>query len=143
MLQVRRQKVCVCVCVCVCVLTKRSWSLSTSSLHYEVKEKKYFLSLRQTFLYFFSKREHWYLVVCVCVCVFSCSIVSDALQSHDCSLPGSSVHGIFPARILEWVVISSSRDVPDSRIEPTSPALQVESLLLSDQKTCFFLNSNV
>ena len=27
----------------------------------------------------------------------------------DCSLPGSSVHGIFQARILEWVVISCSR----------------------------------
>ena len=27
----------------------------------------------------------------------------------DCSPPGSSVHGIFPARILEWVTISSSR----------------------------------
>ena len=24
----------------------------------------------------------------------------------DCSLPGSSVHGIFQARILEWVAIS-------------------------------------
>ena len=27
----------------------------------------------------------------------------------DCSLPGSSVHGIFQARILEWVAISSSK----------------------------------
>ena len=27
----------------------------------------------------------------------------------DCSLPGSSLHGIFQARILEWVAISSSR----------------------------------
>ena len=27
----------------------------------------------------------------------------------DCSLPGSSVHGIFPARILEWVAISFSK----------------------------------
>ena len=27
----------------------------------------------------------------------------------DCSLPGSSIHGIFQARILEWVAISSSR----------------------------------
>ena len=27
----------------------------------------------------------------------------------DCSPPGSSVHGIFQARILEWVAISSSR----------------------------------
>ena len=30
----------------------------------------------------------------------------------DCSLPGSSVHGIFQARVLEWVVISSSRRSP-------------------------------
>ena len=27
----------------------------------------------------------------------------------DCSPPGSSVHGIFLARILEWIAISSSR----------------------------------
>ena len=27
----------------------------------------------------------------------------------DCSLPGSSVHGILQARILEWVAISFSR----------------------------------
>ena len=27
----------------------------------------------------------------------------------DCSLLGSSVHGVFQARILEWVAISSSR----------------------------------
>ena len=30
----------------------------------------------------------------------------------DCSLPGSSVHGIFQARILEWVAISFSRRSP-------------------------------
>ena len=28
---------------------------------------------------------------------------------RDCSLPGSSVHGISQARILEWVAIFSSR----------------------------------
>ena len=27
----------------------------------------------------------------------------------DCSLPGSSVHGIFQARILEWVAIVSTK----------------------------------
>ena len=27
----------------------------------------------------------------------------------DCSLPGSSIHGIFQARILEWVAVSFSR----------------------------------
>ena len=26
----------------------------------------------------------------------------------DCSLPGSSVHGIFQARVLEWIAISFS-----------------------------------
>ena len=31
------------------------------------------------------------------------------LDSTDCSPPGSSVHGIFQARTLEWVAISSSR----------------------------------
>ena len=31
------------------------------------------------------------------------------LRSHDCSPPGSSVHGILQARILEWVAISFSR----------------------------------
>ena len=31
-------------------------------------------------------------------------------NSMDCSLPGSSVHGILQARILEWVAISSSRE---------------------------------
>ena len=36
----------------------------------------------------------------------SCPILCDPM---DCSLPGSPVHGVFQARILEWVVISSSR----------------------------------
>ena len=41
----------------------------------------------------------------------------------DCSLSGSSVHGIFQARILEWVAIPSPGDLPDPGIEPESPAL--------------------
>ena len=40
----------------------------------------------------------------VCMCVFSCLVMS-LCDSVDFSLPGSSVHGIFPARILEWVEI--------------------------------------
>ena len=35
--------------------------------------------------------------------------MSDSFDSVDCSLPGSSVHGILQARILEWVAISFSR----------------------------------
>ena len=33
----------------------------------------------------------------------------------DCSLPGSSVHGIFQARILEWAAISFSRGTSQPR----------------------------
>ena len=32
-------------------------------------------------------------------------------DSMDCSLPGSSVHGIVQARVLEWVAIAFSSDV--------------------------------
>ena len=50
----------------------------------------------------------------------------------DCSPPGSSVHGIFFARILEQVAISYSTDLPDLSsvflIEPWSPALLTDSL---------------
>ena len=35
--------------------------------------------------------------------------MSDSCDPMDCSWPGSSVCGIFPARILEWAAISSSR----------------------------------
>ena len=34
-------------------------------------------------------------------------------NSTDCSPSGSSVHGILQARILEWVAMSSSGDLPD------------------------------
>ena len=35
----------------------------------------------------------------------SCPTLRDLM---DCSLPGSSVHGIFQARVLEWVAIAFS-----------------------------------
>ena len=43
----------------------------------------------------------------------------------DCSPPGSSVHGILQARILELVAIS----FPRGSYQPRSSALQVDSLL--------------
>ena len=56
----------------------------------------------------------------------SCPILRDPM---DYSPPGSSVHGIFQARILEWVAIPSPGDLPNPGIEPRSPALQADSLL--------------
>ena len=54
--------------------------------------------------------------MCVCVCVCVCACTRAVVQSHqtlcdpmNCSLPGSSVHGVSLARILEWGDISSSR----------------------------------
>ena len=55
----------------------------------------------------------------------SCPTLCDPM---DCSPPGSSVHGILQARILEWVAISFSRCLPDPGIKPRSPALQADTL---------------
>ena len=55
----------------------------------------------------------------------SCPTLSDPM---DRSLPGSSVHGIFQARVLEWVAFPFSRGSFNAGIEPRSPALQVDSL---------------
>ena len=41
----------------------------------------------------------------------------------DYSMPGSSAHGDFQAKILEWIAFPSPRDLPTSGIEPMSPAL--------------------
>ena len=47
-----------------------------------------------------------FVVVVVALVTQSCSTLCDPM---DCSLPGSSVHGILQARILEWVAMISSR----------------------------------
>ena len=54
----------------------------------------------------------------MCVYGQSCLALCSPL---DCNLPESSVHGIFQARILEWVTIPSLGHLPDLGIEPTSP----------------------
>ena len=43
----------------------------------------------------------------------SCLTLSDPT---DCSLPGSSVHGIFQARVLEWGAIALSQKGDDSEV---------------------------
>ena len=62
----------------------------------------------------FSRQEHWnglpfpspiHEVKSESEVAQSCPTLSDPM---DCSLPGSSVHGIFQARVLEWGVIAFS-----------------------------------
>ena len=57
------------------------------------------------------------LIMCCAKSLQSCPTLWDPM---DCSLPGSSVHGILQVRTLEWVAISSSGDLPDPVIEPGS-----------------------
>ena len=64
-----------------------------------------------------------------CVCdAQPCLTLCDPM---DCSPPGSSVHGILQARILERVIIFYPRDLPDPGIESESHVLQAGSLQLS------------
>ena len=55
--------------------------------------------------------------------------MSNSLRPMDYSLPGSLVHGLFPARIPEWVAIFPSPGVlPNPAVEPGSPTLQTDAL---------------
>ena len=61
-------------------------------------------------------------VVVTQLCMTLCDLM-------DCSPPGSSIHGILQARILEWVAIPSPGNLPDPEIEPGFPALQAWHIL--------------
>ena len=69
-----------------------------------------------------------FLLNCVCVCVLVAQPCPTLCDPINCSSPGSSVHGILQARILEWQPFPSSRDLLDQEIQPRSLALQADSL---------------
>ena len=102
----------------------------------------------------FSRQKYWsgvplpppYLILAspyissVCAKLLQlCLTLSDPM---DCSLAGSSVHGILQARTLEWVALLSSRGSSRPGMEPASPvapALQADSIPLSHQGSpCIF-----
>ena len=63
----------------------------------------------------------WLIMAKICLCAYFLSVYCLCMHAKslqlcltlhdpmDCSLPGSSVHGILLARILEWVAMPSSR----------------------------------
>ena len=55
-----------------------------------------------------------------CVCAQQCPALFDPM---DCGPPGSSVHEISQARILEWAAIPSPKDLPNLGNKPTFSAL--------------------
>ena len=79
-------RVCVCVCVCVCTCV--------------VRRDKYPASTPEDLL--------GYLSGCA-VCAKSAQLCLTLCDLMDHRPPGSSVHGILQARILEWVAVPSSR----------------------------------
>ena len=62
-----------------------------------------------------------YINLCLAIHLSTCmnaqllNFVQLFCDPMDCSPPGSSVHGIFQARILKWVTISSSRESSQPR----------------------------
>jgi len=66
----------------------------------------------------------------------SCPTLCDPM---DCSLPGSSVHGIFQARVLEWGAIAFSINISTSFYYSSSQMFQVPSPPCCFE-TCFHLS---
>ena len=92
----------------------RLWEKHTIREHTEIIPKDFFFLVKSS-IWWASHLVPWHLPECtenfcpnknLCVCVQSCLTL---FNSMDCSLPGSSVHGISKARLLEWVAIFYSR----------------------------------
>ena len=81
------------------ILSKLEWI----SIYHQSGLQKIF-PLKQITLFFELK---------LCLCLYI--TVSNYLQSHDYSPPVSLAHGIFQGRILEWLVISFSREFSQPR----------------------------
>ena len=73
--------------------------------------------------FLFPSTEHWVELpvlysrfslviyfICACVCAKSLQSCPTLCDPTVCNTPGSSVHGILQARILEWVAMPSSRE---------------------------------
>ena len=54
---------------------------------------------------------------CVCSVAQSCPTLCNPMDYRP---PGSSVHGVSLIRILEWVAMPSSTDLPNPVVKPTS-----------------------
>ena len=114
-------------------LPRESFDLATKSLS-EIRLKKRERLQRRKHLY-----EKWVSIweinikngQCVCSQLLqSCLTLCDPV---DWSQPGFSVRGILQARTLERVEVPLAGDLPNPGTEPVSPALQADSLLLSQQ----------
>ena len=81
----------------------------------------------------------WTLSVYMCVCSLSRVWLCDPM---DCSLPGSSVHGILQAKILKWFAISSTRGCSWPGVQTMSSALAGRFFTTEPPAKSMNLNSN-
>ena len=94
-----------------------------TEFYLEWTEKRYFIILP------FAKPERWYFNYYSLWWEFSSQVISESLRSH--KPPGSSVHGISQARILEWVAISfpgSSQPRDQTQVSCLADSLPVSHL---------------
>ena len=118
------------------------WKNNTVSKYlFPLCRKKYFEYLtfeyikKRRWFYRYNQLQMWFTSLNIWLqakSLLSCLTLCDPM---DCSLPGSSVHGILLARTLEWAAISSSRGSSWSRDQTCVSYVylhwQVGSLLLA------------
>ena len=91
-----------------------------NSLKWNFKSKNFYLLLHSLTLIWLFK---FLLAKSAAESLQSCPTLCDPV---DCSLPGSSVHGIFQARVLEWVAIAFSLNF----LLPSSNSVWMSALIL-------------
>ena len=76
-------------------------------IHYSINQKAEILTLQ------YSLTLIIYLPICIqsCLCIKLLQLCLTFCDNMDCNRPGSSVSGIFKARLLEWIAISFSRGI--------------------------------
>ena len=103
----------------------RSPSLQADSLRSEAPGKPHQKQERRVICYLGHLKKVTPMVEsCSCSVAKLCLTLCDPM---DCSPPGSPVHGILQARILEWGAISFSRRSSYPGIEPTAPVSPVSA----------------
>ena len=94
-----------------------------------------------TYIFLVIRKFKFSISLCVCVSQsLSCVRLFVTLWTV-CSPPGSSVRGILQARMLEWIPIPFSGDLPDPGIEPWSSASQADSLPFELQGSANLFNT--
>ena len=78
-----------------------TWEALPTSLIYSFSSESHTFSPK-SFSVFYSFENWIYICLCYAKWLQPCTTLCDPM---DCSLPGSSVHGILQARILQWVAM--------------------------------------